>query len=247
MNWIIAILAAICAYIVKGMSGFANTLVFSTILSFSSSTVNVTPVELILGYPSNLFLAWKERKKISFKIVGPLSFMVVLGSIPGAFILKTGNVYFLKVILGLAVIFIGIEMLLREKKKQAGKSSPFVLAVIGIISGILCGLFGIGAFLAAYVSRTTDTQSQFKGNQCFVFLIDNTFRLILYSVTGVLNFHIIMSSLLLFPFMVIGLFVGINLSEKINESIVKKVVIILLILSGASLMFNNIADFLQAR
>lgn len=245
MDWMIAVIAAICAYMVKGMSGFANTLVFSTILSFSSSTINVTPVELILGYPSNLFLAWKERKRISLKIVVPLSFMVVLGSIPGAFFLKIGNVHLLKVILGLAVVFIGLEMLFREKKKQTEKSSPIVLAVIGIISGILCGLFGIGAFLAAYVSRTTDTQGQFKGNLCFVFLVDNTFRIVLYSVTGLLNLHSIWSSLLLTPFMVIGLLVGITLSEKVNESTVKKIVILLLILSGVSLMFNNLMEYLN--
>ncbi len=62
MWWIAAIIAA---FFVKGLCGFANTLVFTTILSFGNSNVNISPVELILGYPTNAILAWKERKSIN--------------------------------------------------------------------------------------------------------------------------------------------------------------------------------------
>ncbi len=239
MDLFVPILAVICAYIVKGMSGFANTLIFSTILSFTRSTVNITPVELILGYPANFYFTWKERKKISFKIVGPLSLLVILGSIPGAFFLKLGDIRLIKVVLGFVVISIAVEMLLHDKKKQA-KNSPVVLACIGILSGILSGLFGIGAFLAAYVNRTTDSQSQFRGNLCFVFLVENTFRLLLYSITGLFNWHIIKSAFILLPFMVIGLAIGTSLSLRVNDRMVKKIVSILLILSGISVVLSNL-------
>lgn len=48
------------AYIVKGMCGFANTLVFGTLAGFFTGHVNISPVDLLLGYPSNLLIAWKE-------------------------------------------------------------------------------------------------------------------------------------------------------------------------------------------
>lgn len=35
------IVAALCAFFVKGLCGFANTLVFTTILSFGNSNVNI--------------------------------------------------------------------------------------------------------------------------------------------------------------------------------------------------------------
>lgn len=60
---ILWIIAAICAFFVKGLCGFANTLVFTSILSFGVNNSLISPVELLLGYPGNLFLAWKERKK----------------------------------------------------------------------------------------------------------------------------------------------------------------------------------------
>lgn len=60
---ILWIIAAICAFFIKGLCGFANTLVFTSILSFGVNNASISPVELLLGYPGNLLLAWKERKK----------------------------------------------------------------------------------------------------------------------------------------------------------------------------------------
>lgn len=51
------------AYFVKGLCGFANTLVFTSILSFGSATnANISPVDLLVGYPTNVILTWKNRK-----------------------------------------------------------------------------------------------------------------------------------------------------------------------------------------
>lgn len=234
-----AIVAVLLAYIVKGMSGFANTLVFSSIMSYTSNNIHITPVELIVGYPTNLFIAWKERKDISAKVCIPLSVLVILGSIPGALFLKNGDTQLIKSLFGFAIVFIGIEMLLRERQEAKRKSSKLLLVIIGIVSGILCGLFGIGAFLVAYISRTTENQNQFRGNICVVFFVENTFRIILYSMTGILNMSIVSDALLLTPFMIIGLSFGILLSKKTSDQLVKKIVIVLLIISGISLIINN--------
>ena len=45
MNNYLVIIAVICAFIVKGMCGFANTLVFTTVLSFSTNNINISPLE----------------------------------------------------------------------------------------------------------------------------------------------------------------------------------------------------------
>jgi len=95
----------------------------------------------------------------------------------------------IKIIFGVVVVLLGIEMLLREKQEKKGKKSPVVLAVVGILSGILCGLFGVGALLAAYVNRTTENTSEFKGNLCAVFIFENTFRLVLYAMTDLLTWQ----------------------------------------------------------
>ena len=86
MFWLM--IATLAAFFVKGLCGFANTLVFSTILSFGIDNINITPVELILGYPSNVIIAWKERKSVDWKVCLPLASLVLLGNIPGIILLK---------------------------------------------------------------------------------------------------------------------------------------------------------------
>lgn len=44
-------IAAAVAYFIKGMCGFANTLVFTSILSFGTANSNISPIDLLLGYP----------------------------------------------------------------------------------------------------------------------------------------------------------------------------------------------------
>ncbi len=55
------IFAVICAYFVKGICGFANTVVFTSILSFRSDNINITPVDLLIGIPANIVLTYRER------------------------------------------------------------------------------------------------------------------------------------------------------------------------------------------
>lgn len=231
MGWMM--FAAVCAYFVKGLCGFANTLVFSTILSFSTNNVNISPVELVLGLPSNIMISYKERKSVQWKVCLPLAGLVLLGDIPGILLLKNTNTQVIKGIFGFVIIAIGVEMLLREYMRKT-KKSQLLLITIGILSGILCGLYGIGALLAAYMGRVTDNSSSFKGNLCIVFLIDNLFRLVMYGVTGIITLATLKQSVILFPFMALGLFLGMKGSSFLDEKKIKKLVIIMLILSGVS-------------
>ncbi|MGD9474656.1 MAG: sulfite exporter TauE/SafE family protein [Eubacteriaceae bacterium] len=237
------IVAVICAYIVKGMCGFANTIVFTSILSFQNDNINITPIDLLIGIPSNILLAVRERKAVRLKLWLPLATLVLIGSLPGILLLKYGDVIFIKILLGIVITGLGIEMLFREFHRQISKPSPIGIFIIGLVSGFITGLFGIGALLAAYMGRTTNSPDAFRGNLCMVLLTDNLFRLIMYSVTGIITLKIVKTAMILFPFMLIGLGLGIQLSKILNEKIVKVIIILMLIVSGLSLIAVNVPSF----
>lgn len=234
------IIATICAFFVKGLCGFANTLVFTTILSFGNSNVNISPVELILGYPTNIILAWKERKSVKWNICAPLALLVIVGSIPGALFLKNADTSIIKMFFGIITVFIGLEMLLRDFQIKKIKQSKIILGIIGVLSGLLCGLYGVGALLGAYVNRVTDNSSSFKANICVVFLVENTFRIILYGLWGIVTFEIFKQAVILMPLMLIGLVLGMLSGKYLDEKVIKKLVIIMLIVSGIALILNNL-------
>lgn len=234
------ILATLVAFYIKGLCGFANTLIFDSILGFSVNNVNISPVELLLSYPSNMIMTWKNRQALKRSVYIPLTIMVIGGSIPGIFLLKYVNARYIKLFFGVVVVLIGIEMLLREYGKMQTKESKVLMVIIGVASGVLCGLFGVGVVLAAYVNRITENTASFKANLSAVFIFENTFRILLYSVLGVITLSSLKMSLMMVPFMLLGLFAGMKSSTYLDEKVVKKIVILLLILSGIVLVINNI-------
>ena len=232
--------AAFIAYFFKGLCGFANTLVFTTILSFGAPNASISPVDLLLGYPANLILTWKNRKSLDLKVYLPLAILVLAGCIPGTLLLKNVEARFIKMIFGIVIIALGMEMLAREYGKKRARTSKLVLAIIGVTAGVLCGLYGVGALLAAYVSRVTEDNGSFKANISAAFIIDNTFRIILYKTLGLLTLTTEKSGMLLIPFAMLGLYTGMKCSGQINENSIHKITSVLLILSGISLVLKNL-------
>ena len=232
------ILATLAAFFVKGLCGFANTLVFQSILSFGVSNASISPVELVVGSPSNAILTWQNRKSLQPKIFLPLMALMLAGNIPGALMLSHIDGRIVKIIFGAAIIFIALDMLRGQGKPQ--KENKLLTALIGVAAGVLSGLFGVGALLAAYVSRITETGSAFKANISVVFLAENVFRFALYLALGLLNGASLLTAVKLMPFMLVGLFAGIAVSRKIDDRNIKKLVLVLLIVSGAVLILQNI-------
>ena len=149
-------------------------------------------------------------------------------------------------IFGNVVVLFGLEMLFRDKKRAEGnplsQSSPrsrLTFGAVGLLAGVLCGLFGVGALLAVYVDRVTDSGSEFKANISAVFIADNTFRIILYSALHLLTFDTLKSALMLIPIAILGLFAGMKSSSLLKEKTVRRMMAVLLILSGVSLTLQN--------
>ena len=234
--WMMTTLAA---FFVKGLCGFANTLVFTTMLSFGQSNLAISPVELLLGYPTNAILAWKERRAIDWRVCLPLCAMVLAGCLPGAFLLKRVDASAVKIVFGVVIILIALEMLLR-KGGAAAKQSAAMKLLVGLLSGMLCGLFGVGALLGAYLSRTTDDTHAFRGNLCMVFFVENTFRVILYAASGIITLAACRQALMLAPVMLLGLWLGMRAGRAINEKNAKKLVLMMLVVSGAALILNSL-------
>ena len=96
------ILATLAAFFIKGLCGFANTLVFQSILSFGVNNASISPVELALGFPGNAILTWQNRKSLDPKVFGPLMALMLAGNIPGALMLSSIDGRIVKIIFKVA-------------------------------------------------------------------------------------------------------------------------------------------------
>jgi len=242
----VSVAAVFLAFWVKGLCGFANTLVMGTIMGFAADNVDITPLDLLICYPANLLMVWRERRGLDKAVWVPLSVMVLLGSIPGAIVLKNADTTAIKLLFGAVVIYVAWDMLRRENSAREEKASRGKMLFIGLVSGVLSGLFGIGALLAAYVGRTTKDSGAFRANLCMVFTVTNTLRFPIYLFSGILTGDVWRAALCLMPVMLLGLWAGTKMSSRISERTAKKVIVITLMVLGVSLIATNLVTLFAA-
>jgi len=241
MDMYLWMLAVLVGYFVKGIAGIGNTLVVTAAMAYTRTNAEITPVELLLCVPTNLLLAWQNRRHIDWKLAIPPLCMVLAGDVVGVLLLKNVNVDSLKVVFGVVLMVLGVEMLWRELRGVAERRAhPAVLAALGISAGVLCGLFGAGALLAAYFARVTRDDKVYKGSMCMIFAAENIFRVIMCSVTGLLTLETMkIAGILALP-MLVGLLAGMKLSGRMNARMMRIVIIVMLMLSGLPLLLTNL-------
>lgn len=227
------------AYGIKGITGFGNTLVMNALFSLSIDNRLTSPADLVISLPTNLWMAWRERRHLKMRVALPLSLMLLAGILPGVFLLKVGSAALLKCVLGVVIIGMGLEMLTRQRA-QKKKAPRGVLFVIGLVSGVLAGMYGIGALLAAYVSRTTEEPAAFRANLCFVFAVDNVARMALYLASSILSWQALGFALFLAPAAALGLGLSFRFGKRIPVRAVTLVTIGMLLVSGAALVIQNL-------
>ena len=234
-------LAVFLAFFVKAITGFGNTLVMGSLFSFVVPNTITTPVDLLMSIPTNGYIAWRERRAILLKKAIPLSLLMMIGLIPGALFLRMGEDWLLRALLGLVIV--GMALQIAGEKRREGthqeKHKNLALILTGLFSGLLAGLFGIGALVAIYFSKRAENKQQLRSNTCFVFFVENIFRIILYFITGILNRQIFLITLALAPAVILGMVVGRNVDKYIDDEKMKRGVIVLLIISGATLFIRN--------
>ena len=241
MDMLLWMLAVLVGYFVKGVAGIGNTLVVTSAMSYTRTNAEITPVELLLCIPTNLVVTWVYRKYINWKLaIAPLC-MVLIGDILGVLLLKNVDVTAMKMVFGVVLILLSVEQLWRELRGKPGKAAhPALMLALGISAGVLCGMFGVGALLAAYLARTTTDDMTYKGTMSVIFTVENAFRVVAYSVTGLLTIASLINAAMLLPFMGAGLFLGIRLSSRMNARTMRIIIGVMLLISGVPLVLAGL-------
>ena len=235
-DWCLYLYVFLCisiAFICKGLVGFGDPLIYNPLLSIQMNNSSITPTMVPVNLVSNVRMVIKNRRSFDKTIVIPIAVFVLLGCIPGSIILKIGAPMSLKLVLGLLIIGIGIEMWTRKPSKKH-KKNMIVLALLSFCSGITAGLYGIDLFFVAYLERVSDNREYFRANMCFVFLVEGIFRIIMYVASGIITLQTLIFTCIGIPAMFIGMYVGGLLDKKVNDKLARKFIIIVFILGGIS-------------
>ena len=231
---IIYCFCSVCAaFVIKGLAGFGDPLISTPLLSVclpnSVITPGLSPVSPIL----NASMVWKNRAHFSPKVVLPISVFVLLGVLPGTMLLKFGSPAPLKVLLGLLIVGLGVEMLTR-KSTPSGRQNPVIRSTVSFCSGFTAGLFGINLLFLAYLERVSVRREEFRANVCFVFFLENIFRIGVYLTQGMFTKESLLLSAAALPAAVLGMKLGELLDRHLSDRLSRKCIIYVFILGGVS-------------
>lgn len=231
-------IAQFLGFIIKGLTGFGNPLIANPIMAMRIDNVQITPGVLPVDMCVNLYISYKNRKDFITRLAIPIAVCIMIGVIPGSLFLKVGSQWIIKALLGLFIIALGIEMMTRKTPDNYAqrKNNPFIMGLVSLISGFLSGLFGINMLFLAYLNRYVSNRHQFRANVCFIFSFENTFRLIVYAVTGILNKFTLFITLLSVPAAVLGIWIGGRIDLRLSEKTANRVINGVFILGGVSIL-----------
>lgn len=222
-----------CAFIVKGLAGFGDPLISNPLLAMKLDNKDISPSLLPISLGLNAYIVFKNRKNFSAHVVAPIALWVLLGIVPGTMLLKLGAPWIIKVILGILIIGLGVEMLTRDNAKQF-KPNPIVKAIMCFLSGVTAGLFGINLLFLIYMERAATDRRAFRANTCFVFLIENFFRTIVYIINGIFTAFTLQITAVTVPAAALGMFIGGQIDKRLGENNIRKFIIWVFILGGVS-------------
>jgi len=225
------------SFIIKGLVGFGNPLLSNPLMAMKLDNKVITPANLLLDMPINAWIVWKNRKSFSAKKTLPILILIMIGVIPGTLFLKMGSPWVIKALLGVFIIGLGIEMIMRNREKTI-KPNIFLQVIISIASGFMAGLFGINMLFLTYFERISVDRNEFRSNVCFVFLFENIFRIIVYAATGVFQLITFQIFAISIPAAILGVLVGSKIDKRINEKLINQLVIITFILGGISILIK---------
>lgn len=252
MEWTAGNVCAVClieltAFFIKGISGFGEPLFAVPMLSLLFSASFVTPVSLVMSAPLTGYVAWKNRREFSARQVFPMGLCLVAGMIPGAVFLKyMSDTWWLKAVLGTLVILVGLNGLIRPGSRMKKPPSLALVYLVCFLSGISGGVFGISLYFVPFVERYLSGRGGYKGGICFIFIMENMARIVVYAVMGLFSQSMVPFFACAVPCMIAGMWLGSRVERHMSDRAVRYFVHLLFLAGGLSILTKAILAFIRA-
>lgn len=231
---LIIIIGVGIGFYIQTVAGFAAALVTLPIILKVLNIQEAVALMSIFFFLFSIILIYKNWKLINRKVVIEMSIGIVIGLFLGIWILKFGNPIVLMKALGIFILlFVGHSYFKKKKIKIIRKLG----ILFGFVGGIFSGLFSTGGpIFVVYTYSKLDKPDIVRATIIGTIGITNFLRVPLLIFSDILTIDIFLISLYVLPFFLLALFLGHKTYHKINEKTLINVLMILLTLSGISLI-----------
>jgi uncharacterized protein len=239
--YLIAPLVVFAGYVAFGISGFGSTIIVVPILAQFLPLKFVVPLMVLLDLSAILMMrANKGLQARDMKAIGSMLPFMLFGMVLGAYLLKSIPEQFLMLALGLFVAGYALITLLRNK--GVGTIAPWWRIPISLLGGTASSLFGTGGpIYAIYISRRLHNPTVMRATMSSIISISVVVRVVIFLLSGLLlKIDLGIAVIALLGFMAGGMMLGMKLHKRMKPEQVRKVVHLLLVVSGSSLVIRSL-------
>ena len=238
--YLVAPVVVFAGYVMFGISGFGATIIIIPILAHFLPLKFVVPLLVLLDLGAAVMMrankATDALDRAEFRWMLPF---MLAGMVAGAYLLKVAPESWLMLGLGLFVAGNAVANLTRGKGAPGGIAHAWG-APISLLGGIGSSLFGTGGSI--YVARRIRDPGAIRATMSTIISVSVLVRLVVFSIAGLLlKIELGIGALALILFMASGLLLGMRLHSRMNADQLRRVVYVLLLVSGSSLALRALS------
>jgi uncharacterized membrane protein YfcA len=235
LNLAVFVTATFLAAFVTGLSGFAFGLVAAGIWLHVITPVQTATLIIAFGLLAQGSSVWKLRHALNWSLLWPFLAGGALGVPLGVGILEWLNPLYLREGVGAVLILYSLYSLARPHLKPL-TTNPFADAAIGFLNGVLGGATGLAGIVVAIwcglLAWPKDQQrAVFQPVAVGVFLMSAGWL----GAKGAVSWDTAWLFLIGLPALACGRWLGLRLYGRLDEQAFRKLILVLLLVSGASL------------
>ena len=231
--------ATFAASLVAGLAGFAFGLVAAAMWLYILTPLQTATLIIWFGLIVQGYAVWKLRHAIQWQRIAPLVIGAALGVPLGAYALATASPRALRLAIGVILVLYSAYALMRPTMKPVTGGGAVADAAIGVLNGTLGGATGFAGIIATIWCQLRGWP---KDQQRAVFQPVGvaTFAMSAAWLGGqaTISRDMLWLFALGLPALLAGTWVGLTLYGKLDENQFRKVVLVLLLASGAVLLIR---------
>lgn len=227
-----------------GIHGLATATIpfFADILGPRTSTAYIA----LLFCTGDIIAIIRYHKNIDFKILLKIIPLALLGIISATIIGTLINETVFKIVLCVIVVYTVINAVLKQvntKNSPPKKEKHFLKhSMYGLLGGFTSMIGNAsGSLMTSYFLSLNISKKNYLGTYTAFFLFMNSTKVMVHSfVWKTITVDIIKFDLILVPILITGVFSGILIAKNLQESLYKKILIVIMVFSALQMILSTL-------
>jgi uncharacterized protein len=229
--------ATFAAALVAGLAGFAFGLVAAAVWLHILTPLQTATLIVVFGLIVQGYSVWKLRAALNWSRLWPFLLGAAIGVPIGVAILEWANPAYLRKAIGTVLALYSIYGLARPTMKPIAKGEAAADATVGLLNGVLGAMTGFAGIL---VTIWCGLRGWSKDEQRAIFQPVGVAIFAMSAVwlggSGSISPDTVRLFLIGLPVLLAGTWVGLKLYGQLNEAGFRKIVLLLLFVSGVALL-----------